>query len=55
MPASLAIVPSIENTPSVAIEPQPGVGGLLELRFEVGHVVVLVAQPLRLATAARRR
>ena len=49
MPGRLAMMPSIEKTPSVAIIAEPGAGRLLELLFQVGHVVVLVAEPLGLA------
>ena len=44
-----AMMPSIEKTPSVAISWNRAPAGLLQLRLQVGHVVVLVAQPLGLA------
>ena len=49
MPVSLAMMPSIENTPSVAISRKRASARLLQLRLEIGHVVVGVAEALRLA------
>ena len=46
---SLAMMPSIEKTPSVAIRRMPGAGGFAQAALEVGHVVVVVAVALRLA------
>ena len=51
MPARLAIVPSIEKTPSVAISRKRAPLAAFSLRLQVGHVVVLVAEALRLAEA----
>ena len=45
----LAMMPSIEKTPSVAISRNRAPAASLSLRLQVGHVVVLVAEPLGLA------
>jgi hypothetical protein len=44
----LAMMPSIENTPSVAISLKRAAFGLLEFFLQVGHVVVGVAEALGL-------
>ena len=43
------MIPSIENTPSVAISLNRAPRASCELGLQVGHVVVLVAKPLGLA------
>ena len=46
--SSGAMYPSMENTPSVTTSVRRAPRGRRELRLEVGHVAVLVAEPLRL-------
>ena len=47
-PFRLAMMPSMENTPSVAISRKRQSSAFLQPRFEIGHVVVGVAEALGL-------
>ena len=49
IPVKSAIVPSIEKKPSVAINLKRAPLRLVQLRFQIGHVVVFVTESLRFA------
>ena len=51
MAERFAIVPSIEKQPSVATNRKRASLRRAELRFQICHIVVLVAKPLRFAEA----